>query len=76
MTYTYCMRKDTVHDEKENAYTVYGIDAISAAGETLSSFPDLFFDEQKAEHFVRLCNEGGLSLLHFANAVEDAVAAL
>lgn len=76
MTYTYCMRKDTVHDEKEHMYTVYGIDAISDAGETFSSFPDVFFDEQKAERFVRLCNEGGLSLLHFANAVEDAVAAL
>ena len=37
------------------------------------SFPDVFFDGQKAERFVTLCNEGELSLLHLADAVEDAL---
>ncbi len=73
MTYTYCMRKDTVHDEDRKAYTVYGIDAISSEEEILSSFSDVFFDRQKAERFVNLCNEGCLSLIHFSGAVEDAL---
>lgn len=73
MTHTYCIRKDTVKDEKRNTYTVYGVDAIGSDGEVLSSFPDVFFDRQKAEHFVSLCNENDLSLVHFPDAVEDAL---
>ncbi len=73
MTYTYCMRKDTVYDEDRIAHTVYGIDAVGSEGKILSSYPDVFFDRQKAEHFVHLCNEGNLSLIHLADAVEDAL---
>lgn len=54
-------------------HTVYGIDAIGAGGEILSSFSDVFFDRQRAERFAGLCNAGGLSLIHFADAVEDAL---
>lgn len=72
--YTYCMRKDTIHDEERKAYTVYGIDAVNSDGEVLVSVPDVFFDRQKAERFVSLCNDGNLSLIHLADAVEDALA--
>ena len=72
--YTYSMRKDTIHDEERKAYTVYGIDAVNSEGKVLMSFSDVFFDRQKAERFVSLCNEGNLSLMHLADAVEDALA--
>lgn len=73
MAYTYCVRKNIVQDEERKAHTVYGIDAIGAGGEILSSFSDVFFDRQRAERFAGLCNAGGLSLIHFADAVEDAL---
>lgn len=74
MTFTYCVRKDTIRDEERKDHTVYGIEAVDSKGEILSSFSDLFFDRQKAESFVRLCNESGLSLIHLSGAVEDALA--
>ena len=74
MAYTYRIRKSTVQDEEGNRYTVYGIEAISSEGEVLSGFSDVFFDRQRAEGFVRLCNTGGLALIHCPDAVEDALA--
>ena len=73
MTYTYCMRKDKVHDERQNEHTTYGIEAIDSDGETVRSFPDVFFDRQRAERFVRICNEGGLSSVHLPDVLEDAL---
>jgi len=73
MLHTYRMREDIRFDEVGQKYIVYGIDAIDADGTVLMSFPDVFFDGQKAERFVTLCNEGELSLLHLADAVEDAL---
>lgn len=74
MVCTYRVRKDTVNDEERMAHTVYGIEAVGSEGEILSSYPDVFFDRQKAEHFAHLCNDEGLSLIHFPNAIEDALA--
>ncbi len=73
MAYTYCIRKDTLHDEEMRSYIVYGIEAISSDGEILLSFSDIFFDKQRAEQFVCLCNEESLSLIHLPGVVEDAL---
>ena len=74
MTYTYCLKKRTVHDEKRKPYIVYGIEAVGSDGEVVVIFSDMFSDKRKAEYFVNLFNSGGLSLSHFADAVEDALA--
>ncbi len=74
MTYVYCIRQDIVLDERKKAYTVYGIDAIRSDGASLLSFSDIFSDLQRAEQFVKLCNDGGLSLIQLSDAVEDALA--
>lgn len=74
MVCTYRVRKDTKQDEERRSHTVYGIEAVSAGGEVLSSYPDVFFDRQKAEYFAGLCNDEGLSLIHFLNVVEDVLA--
>ena len=74
MPCTYRMRKDSIYDEDGNKYTVYGIEAVDPNGNVLVSFPDIFFDKQKAEHFVNLCNKNVLELIHLADVVEDALA--
>ncbi len=73
MVCTYRVRTDTVHDEAREAHTVYGIVAIGDGGEILLSIPDVFFDRQRAVGFADLCNSGGLSFLHFRDAIEDAL---
>ena len=68
------MRKDIIHGEDRKEYVVYGIEAISHEGKILLSFPDVFFDRKKAEHFVELCNKACLSLIHLPCIIEDALA--
>ncbi len=70
---TYTLRCDTVLDEEGQAYTVYGITALNNSGKELASFPDMFFDKQKAIDFVNLCNSERLELVHLADVVEDAL---
>lgn len=70
---TYRMRQDTVCDEDGAPHTVFGIEAVTSDDEILMSFPDVFFEIEKAQDFVRLCNEGHLSLLHLPDVVEDAL---
>ena len=74
MICTYRVRKDDVRDEASKVYTVYGIEAIDSAGKTLLSYPDVFFDLQKAERLADLCNDENLSLIHFPGVIEDALA--
>lgn len=74
MQYTYYLREDTIIGQAGEEHIVYGIEAITPGGETLLAYPDVFFDRGRAEHLVHLCNEGGLSLLHLADVVEDALA--
>ncbi len=73
MPYTYRLRKDTIHDEEGKEYIVYGIEAVNLKKKILSSFSDIFFDRQKAEVFVNLCNESKLELVYLADVVEDAI---
>ena len=73
MPYTYRLRKDLVLDEEGKEYIVYGIEAVNRGKKILSSFSDIFFDRQKAETFVKLCNESKLELIHLADVVEDAI---
>lgn len=73
MVFTYRVRKDTMLDEERNVRTVFGVEALDGEGKVVSGFSDVFFDGQKAESFVSLCNDSGLSLIHFSSAVEDAL---
>lgn len=73
MNYSYYLKENKISDELGEKHTVYGIEAISKTGDVLQSFADIFFDRKKAERLVTLCNDGELSLLHFADAVEDAL---
>ena len=71
MSHYYHLRKDSVCDVEGNQYFVYGIDVSNHTGEIILSFPDIFFDIQKAEDFVHLCNESDLELIHLPEIIEN-----
>ena len=67
------MRTDIVTDEENHRYTVYGITALDNLGNMLKTFEDIFFDKNKAEEFVKLCNKEKLELIHLQDVVEDVL---
>ena len=69
----YILRTDVVTDEENLKYTVYGITALDSFGNVLNTFEDIFFNKQKAEEFVELCNDEKLELIHLQDVVEDAL---
>ncbi len=71
MNIRYILRTDTVTDEDNRQHTVYGITALNENSETVDTYPDIFFDKQKAEEFVNLCNFEKLELIHLADVIED-----
>lgn len=73
MRVKYTLRTDIITDEDKQKYTVYGITAIDNFGNILKTFEDIFFSKQKAEEFVKLCNEEKLELIHLQDVVEDAL---
>lgn len=73
MSKRYILRTDTVTDEDNQRYTVYGITAIDSRGAEQETFPDIFFDKQKAEEFVTLCNTEELELIHLADVIDDVL---
>lgn len=73
MQYTYFLREDKIYDDKGKEYIVYGIEAVTLDGKILQSIPDIFFNRQKAEAFVNLCNDCDLDIIHLASAVENAL---
>ena len=73
MQVKYILRTDVVTDEENHRYTVYGITALDSFGNMLKTFEDIFFDKNKAEEFVKLCNEEKLELIHLQDVVEDVL---
>ncbi len=73
MRQEYRLKKNILHNMEGQEYIAYGIEAVDPSGTVLGSFSDVFFDRKAAEDFVALCNRCELSLLHFADAVEDAI---
>ena len=58
-------------DEDDNEFTVYGITAQNESGESIESIPDIFFDKNRAEKFVYLCNEQKVPLAHLMLVAEE-----
>lgn len=73
MWYKYRVKQNTLHSPEGKEYITYGVEAVTDSGEVIQSFSDVFLDRETAEKFVAVCNQCELSLLHFADAVEDAV---
>ena len=71
MQVKYTLRTDIVTDEDTNKHTVYGVDALDRYENVLESVADIFFDKQKAEEFIKLCNEEKLELIHLQDVIED-----
>ena len=71
MKIIYELRTDIVFDEDNCEYTVYGITALDCFKNVLITVDDIFFDKQKAEEFVGLCNKEKLELIHLKDVIED-----
>ena len=71
MQVKYTLRTDTVTDDENQKYTVYGITALDIFENVLQTVSDLFFDKQKAEDFIKLCNEEKLELIHLQDVIDD-----
>ena len=73
MQITYTLRTDIVTDEDNNKHTVYGVDAVDRFKNTLKSVADIFFDKEKAEEFIELCNREKLELIHLQDVLENII---
>lgn len=73
MKITYRLRTDSVCDEDGILHTVYGIEAFARNKHRVTYIADIFFDKQKAEDFIGLCNDLKLSLIHLSDVIEDVL---
>ena len=73
INYTYIVRCDSVYDEIGTKTEVYGIDCI-CSGQITFSAPDIFFELEKAEAFVKLCNDCDLNPIHIFDVIDDVLA--
>ena len=67
--YIFKLRVDTVVDEFKKKHKVYGIDVFKR----VRTIPDIFFDKNKAKHFVEDCNKGQPADIHIDDVVYDAL---
>ena len=74
MRYTYQINQEALRDESGTAWAVYGIEAVDGDGNILFRFSDIFFSRERAEGFVRLCNEQEVELTHIRDIIDNAVA--
>lgn len=70
---TYQTREDIILSEDGKKYIVYGVEAVDTQGTIVLSFPDVFFDQQKAKDLAALCNESELALFHLPDVIQDAL---
>ena len=73
----YSIMENLVCDEDQAVYTImYGIQAINPNGEIVKCYSNIFFDKKDADSFVKVCNEGQLSLIHLEDVIEDRLSEL
>lgn len=63
----YKVTQDLVTNENDQTYTAFGIEYP----EEDLYIPDVFFDRERAEEFVALCNKLDLNPLHIFDVLED-----
>lgn len=79
MTITYGMITETYEGEEGERRVSYGMAAYADAeknGTTsiVASAADISGNRERVSVLVKLCNEGQLSLCHFADVIEDFLA--
>ncbi len=67
----YFLEESGLEDEEGIIHDVFGISAKDSLGNTQASYPDLFFERQRAVDFVDMCNEVELEICHLDDVVED-----
>ena len=51
--------------------TTYGVKALDKNGKVVKQIDNVFYDKDKAEDFVTLCNSEKVELIHLQNVAED-----
>ena len=77
MKETYTLLETAETDQSGHSYTGYGIALCNPSGTESSSqtsVPDLFLDRQRAEAFVRLCNEEDVEPCHLLDVIQNCLA--
>ncbi len=74
MEYTLEIRSDIWCDEDGGCHTVYGVNAVNAAGAVLA-FPDISVDRQVVSRMVQLCVQQQVALCHLGDVVQDTICA-
>ncbi len=69
----YFLEESKLEDEEGVIHDVFGVSAKDSDGNIQASYPDLFFERQRAVDFVDLCNEVKLELCHLLDVIEDAI---
>ena len=72
MDIEYRMREDKVADEDGVLHTVYGFE-VWRNGEAIRVIPDVCCTRERAEYYLGLFNELGLSLWHLDDIIEEIV---
>ena len=76
---TYRITEDTPYEADEGSCTTYGV-AVCESGESSEelkfTISDIFVNWEDAQAFVERCNRLQLSVVHFAEAVDDALVEL
>ena len=75
MKIKYIMTKNVYFDGEE-ARVGYGIAAVArerGVQTVVEEFRDMSADREKVKSLIKLCNRGGLSLLHLSDVAEDLV---
>lgn len=67
----YFLEESKFEDEDEIIRDVFGICAKDSEGNTRATYPDLFFERQRAVDFVDMCNEVELEICHLPDVIED-----
>lgn len=68
--------EENLYQTEIGAYTAFGISALQVnkdSKELIAHVSDVFLEKEKAEDFVRLCNESELDMIHFYDVIEDSL---
>ena len=70
-TTSYTVTEELRCSEETGRYIAYGI--LAQCGEEVEHIRDITLDRAYAESLVRCFNTNGLSIIHFAEVVEDMI---
>lgn len=69
---TYYVQEENLYHTEIGFYTSFGILALQN-DKLIGHVSDVFEDREKADTFVKLCNESQLDIIHLYDVIDDAL---